>query len=190
MSCAVTALLFRAYLPRRFGGKHLRPVSCAFYKKSSLYMFSTHDTMHLNPRDKVLYNPIDAEIESRAERPSNTRYCGERAGGASRCVRTLGRAGRPRTPALRRSRAQTRGWEALLTIAHIVPALYECRVLLREVRGCHVLVGAVERVLGPVAANSARGEHGLDRRTQRRGHLLGMESLPVDTAEEGVRLEQ
>ena len=72
------------------------------------------------------------------------------------------------------TRAGQRLGRALITIAHIVPALYECRVLLREVRGRHVLVGDVERVLGPVAANSARGEHGLDGRPQRRGHLLRM----------------
>ena len=139
--------------------------------------------------DKVLYNPRDSI--TRGQRPSNALLRRAGRGRFTLCAHAwVGRATSNAGAAPLTRAVQRLGGPTLLTIAHIVPALYECRVLLREVRGCHVLVGAVERVLGPVAANSARGEHGLDRRTQRRGHLLGMEPLPVDTAEEGVRLEQ
>ena len=138
---------------------------------------------------KVLYNPRDSI--TRGEALKRTTAASGPGALHSVCARLGGRRATSNAGAAPLTRAVQRlGGPTLLTIAHIVPALYECRVLLREVRGCHVLVGAVERVLGPVAANSARGEHGLDRRTQRRSHLLGMEPLPVDTAEEGVRLEQ
>ena len=166
-------------------------------KQASLQIFSIlclqlmiYEHAHLKAQPQIKYF-ITPEIVSRAERHSNALLRRAGRGRFTLCAHAwVGRATSNAGAAPLTRAVQRLGGPTLLTIAHIVPALYECRVLLREVRGCHVLVDAVERVLGPVAANSARGEHGLDRRTQRRSHLLGMEPLPVDTAEEGVRLEQ
>ena len=41
-----------------------------------------------------------------------------------------------------------------------------------------------------MAANSARGEQRLDRCAERRGEPLGVQLLPEEGAEEGVRLER
>ena len=64
-------------------------------------------------------------------------------------------------------------------------------MLRRHVRGRHVLV--VRRVQAVAAARAGGGprlhEH-LDRVLEGRRQLLGIETLPVKTAEEGVRFEK